>query len=75
MLQESIELQETDPVLQWQIWPFQSFLVVAFAIAVLRHSLYAVWPALRPASAGGEDAPPSQEQLREYAAPGNGAAK
>ena len=75
VLQESIELQETDPVLQWQIWPFQGFLVLAFAIAVLRHGLYAAWPALRPKAAGGEDAPPSQEQLREYAAPDSGATK
>lgn len=68
---ESIELEETDPVLQWQVWPFQCFLVAAFAIVVLRHSIYACWPALRPRAAGGEDAPPSEEQLREFAVPDN----
>ena len=66
VLQESIALQETDPVLQWQIWPFQGFLVAGFAIVVLRHGIYARWPALRPATAGGEDAPPTPEQLREH---------
>ncbi len=69
VMTESIQLQETDPVLQWQIWPFQCFLVAAFAIVVLRHSIYALWPALRPVAEGGEDAPPSEAQLREYAVP------
>jgi TRAP-type C4-dicarboxylate transport system permease small subunit len=68
--QESVQLQETDPVLQWQVWPFQCILVLAFALAVVRHLIYAVWPVLRPASAGGEDAPPSEEQLKEFAQPG-----
>jgi TRAP-type C4-dicarboxylate transport system permease small subunit len=65
MLRETIELQETDPVLQWQVWPFQIILVVAFGIAVLRHSLYGVFPALRPLPAAGDNAPPSEEQVRE----------
>jgi TRAP-type C4-dicarboxylate transport system permease small subunit len=49
--QESVQLAETDPVLQWQIWPFQLFLVLGFSIAVIRHLLYGVYPALRPAPA------------------------
>ena len=69
VLVESIQLQETDPVLQWQIWPFQGFLVVAFALAALRHALYASWPALRPADAGGENAPPTDAQVQAFAAP------
>jgi TRAP-type C4-dicarboxylate transport system permease small subunit len=68
VLRESVQLEETDPVTQWPVWPFQGFLVAAFAIVVLRHTVYAVWPALRPAAAGGDDAAPSAEQLREYAA-------
>jgi TRAP-type C4-dicarboxylate transport system permease small subunit len=41
LLRESQQLQETDPVLQWQIWPFQIILVVAFSLATLRHLIYA----------------------------------
>lgn len=67
--QESVALQETDPVLQWQIWPFQVFLVAAFVLAAIRHSIYAAWPALRPADAGGENAPPTQEQVQAFAQP------
>ena len=29
VVRESIDLAETDPVLQWQVWPFQIILVVA----------------------------------------------
>ena len=68
VVRESIELTETDPVMQWPVWPFQIILVVGFGVAVLRHTLYALFPALRPAE-GGENAPPSEEQVREYAAP------
>jgi TRAP-type C4-dicarboxylate transport system permease small subunit len=64
--QESVELAETDPVLQWQIWPFQLFLVLGFGLAVLRHLLYGLYPALRPASSGGENAPPTEEQVEAF---------
>lgn len=67
--QESVQLAETDPVLQWQVWPFQVILVVAFGIAAVRHGMYAAYPALKPKESGGENAPPSEEQVREYAAP------
>jgi TRAP-type C4-dicarboxylate transport system permease small subunit len=66
---ESVELAETDPVLQWQVWPFQVILVVAFGIAVVRHLLYALYPALKPKESGGENAPPSEEQVRQFAPP------
>jgi TRAP-type C4-dicarboxylate transport system permease small subunit len=71
MLQQSIDLQETDPVLQWQVWPFQGFLLAAFALACLRHSIYAGWPALRPDIAGGENSAPSELQLKQYAPTSN----
>jgi TRAP-type C4-dicarboxylate transport system permease small subunit len=71
MLQQSIDLQETDPVLQWQVWPFQGFLLAAFALASLRHSIYAVWPVLRPDITGGENSAPSELQLKQYAPTGN----
>ena len=69
---ESVALQETDPVLQWQIWPFQVFLVAAFVLAAVRHGIYAAWPALRPAEAGGENAPPTEEQVKAFVAPTEG---
>ncbi len=74
VMRQSIELQETDPVLQWQVWPFQVILVLAFGTAVLRHTLYAAWPATRPPAQGGENAPPTQEQIDALAAPGSAAA-
>lgn len=70
MVKETIELAETDPVLQWPVWPFQCFLVAAFGLGALRHLLYAAYPALRPAASGGENAPPTQEQIDEFAKPG-----
>jgi TRAP-type C4-dicarboxylate transport system permease small subunit len=67
VLRESMQLQETDPVLQWQIWPFQIILVVAFALGTLRHLIYALWPTLRPVAQGGENAPPTDEQVQAFA--------
>jgi len=69
VVQETIELQETDPVLQWPLWPFQLFLVLGFGLAVVRHALYAAWPGLRPQAEGGENAPPTEEQVQLYAQP------
>lgn len=68
MLQVTVELQEVDAVMQWPVWPFQTILVAAFGIAAVRHGLYAVYPALRPAEAGGENAAPTQDQVDELAA-------
>lgn len=68
MLRESIELAETDPVLPVQIWPLQGILVAGFALAAVRHALYALYPALRPVPDAGENAPPTEEQVRELAA-------
>ena len=66
MLNESVKLEETDPVLQWQIWPLQTILVAAFGIAVLRHGIYTLWPALRPLPSAGENAPPTDEQVNQF---------
>lgn len=66
---DSVQLQETDPVLQWRIWPFQVILIAAFVLATARHSIYAAWPALRPAQSGGDNAPPSEEQVKAFATP------
>ena len=66
MLNDSVKLEETDPVLQWQIWPLQTILVAAFGIAVLRHGIYTLWPALRPLPSAGENAPPTDEQVNQF---------
>jgi TRAP-type C4-dicarboxylate transport system permease small subunit len=73
VVQESIQLQETDPVLQWQVWPFQVILVAAFALTAIRHTLYTLWPALRPAESGGENAPPTEAEIKAYAPPADAA--
>lgn len=71
LVKETAGLQETDPVLQSEVWPYQMFMVLAFGIAVVRHTLYAMYPALRPKeNSGADDAPPTEEQLREFAPPG-----
>ena len=74
MMQESIALQETDPVLQWQIWPFQLFMMLAFVLAVFRHWMYSIWPSLRPAPAQGENDAPTQAQaqVQAFANPSDG---
>ena len=69
MVLQSVQLQETDAVLQWQVWPFQVILIAAFGLAATRHTLYALWPALRPAAHGGENAPPTEEEINAYADP------
>lgn len=49
---ESIALQERSVALRIAVWPFQSAVPAAFAIAGLRHLLYAVFPDLRPTATG-----------------------
>ena len=71
LVQETAGLQETDPVLQWEVWPFQLFMLAAFGMAAVRHGLYATYPLLRPRPhSGGDDAPPTEAQVREFAPPG-----
>lgn len=65
MVRETLKLQETDPVLGWAVWPFQCLLVAGFAAGALRHGIYAARPELRPVPDAGENAPPTEEQLRE----------
>jgi TRAP-type C4-dicarboxylate transport system permease small subunit len=65
MVHETIKLEETDPVMGWPVWPFQCILVAGFAAGALRHAVYAARPELRPPPDGGENAPPTEEQVRE----------
>ncbi len=65
MVRDTVKLDETDPVMGWPVWPFQCILVAGFAAGALRHAVYAARPDLRPAPDGGENAPPTEAQLRE----------
>jgi C4-dicarboxylate transporter DctQ subunit len=57
VLAETFALQERSVVLRVVVWPIQAVIPVAFAIASLRHGLYAIWPALRPAEVGAKTPP------------------
>ncbi len=46
--QVSYDFREVSPVLMWPIWPFQGIIAAAFGIGVVRHSIYALYPELRP---------------------------
>ena len=48
LVAESIDLQERSSVLQTLVWPVQSLLPLAFAIAFVRHLLFALYPQLQP---------------------------
>jgi TRAP-type C4-dicarboxylate transport system permease small subunit len=51
------ELGDRSAVLGNQVWPLQALMPVAFALAAIRHALYAGWPSLRSAAASGERVP------------------
>ncbi len=45
---ESIEYEEKTRLLGWDLWPFQLSFVLAFAIAAMRHLIFALVPFARP---------------------------
>lgn len=49
---DSFGLQERSVALRIAVWPFQAVIPLAFAIAGLRHLVYAVYPELRPRDVG-----------------------
>jgi C4-dicarboxylate transporter, DctM subunit len=55
VVRETYELDERSIVLRLIVWPVQSVLPAAFAIAALRHACFGLWPALRPAERGEGD--------------------
>ena len=68
VVRETYELDERSIVLRLMVWPVQSVLPAAFAIAALRHACYGFWPALRPAERGEGDPhgdPPRQPAAGE----------
>jgi hypothetical protein len=38
---------------RWAVWPFQMVLPLVFALACVRHALFALYPGLGPRSAAG----------------------
>jgi TRAP-type C4-dicarboxylate transport system permease small subunit len=52
MVSDSFALQERSVALLIVIWPFQASVPLAFAVAALRHLVYAGYPELRPADVG-----------------------
>lgn len=47
---ESYQLQERSSVLRTLVWPVQSIIPLVFGVAALRHTLYGIFPQLRPGS-------------------------
>ena len=52
---ETIELDDRSVVLRWVLWPVQASLPLAFAVAALRHGIYAWRISLRPQERGEGD--------------------
>lgn len=55
VVRETIELDERSIVLRWVVWPIQASLPIAFAVATVRHGLFALRPDLRPRERGDGD--------------------
>ena len=51
----SIDKEERTMVLDWLVWPFQSFIALGFLSAGLRYFVFAAYPALRPVQAEGQE--------------------
>jgi TRAP-type C4-dicarboxylate transport system permease small subunit len=66
VVKDSVKLDELDPVMQWPVWPFQCIVVLGFGFGVLRHTIFGIWPALRPQAATGESDAPSDEQVQAF---------
>lgn len=49
---ESLALQERSDVLRTLVWPIQAVIPLVFGLAFVRHLLFALYPALRPAEVG-----------------------
>ena len=63
LVRETYELDERSVVLRIIVWPIQGVIPLVFALATLRHSLFAFWPDLRAPEQGAlADA---QQELKE----------
>jgi C4-dicarboxylate transporter, DctQ subunit len=52
VVQETRALEDRTIVLRWLVWPVQLVLPVAFGLGAVRHGIFALVPALRPAEKG-----------------------
>ena len=52
VVRETLALEDRSIVLRWLVWPVQLVLPVAFTLGTVRHGIYALVPALRPAEKG-----------------------
>lgn len=52
LVRETYELDVRSVVLRIIVWPVQGVIPLVFALATLRHSLFAIWPDLRPPEQG-----------------------
>jgi TRAP-type C4-dicarboxylate transport system permease small subunit len=55
VVRETIELDDRSIVLRWVVWPVQATLPIAFAVATVRHGMFALRPDLRPRERGEGD--------------------
>ncbi|MCW5730084.1 MAG: TRAP transporter small permease [Alphaproteobacteria bacterium] len=53
-VRETFSVGERSVTLQIAIWPIQAVLPYTFASAALRHAAFAIWPHLKPSTAGPE---------------------
>lgn len=47
---QSYEYKEKAAVLYWQLWPIQMVIPYAFFSNAIKHSIFAIWPDLKPQS-------------------------
>lgn len=52
LVSETYEIDVRSVVLRIIVWPIQGVIPLVFALATLRHSLFAIWPDLRPPEQG-----------------------
>lgn len=72
---ESCDLNDVSPVLRNPIWPVQMTIALGFGLVALRHFMYGIFPAIKPAPAseGGELASDTQADEIIHAADTPGA--
>ena len=52
LVRETYELDVRSVVLRIIVWPIQGVIPLVFALATLRHGIYAIWPDIRPPESG-----------------------
>lgn len=55
---ESFLLEEKSTVLRWSVWPVQSVIPAAFALAAIRHAIFCMFPPLDPNDPEGQGLSP-----------------